>query len=59
MQLGPVVEIGRMHGLGLPLNERLIELIHDLEAGRRGMSPRNVDELRTLNAAAYPTEVPA
>ncbi len=59
MQLGPVVEIGRGHGLRLPLNERLIELIHDLEAGRRHMSPRNVDDLRGLNRTAYPAEVPA
>ncbi|HLN13938.1 MAG TPA: ketopantoate reductase C-terminal domain-containing protein, partial [bacterium] len=59
MQLGAVVEIGRGHGLRLPLNERLIELIHDLEAGRRHMSPRNVDDLRGLNRTAYPAEVPA
>ena len=56
-QLGPVVEIGRGHGLRLPLNERLIELIHDLETGRRPMAPQNVDELRRLAATAYPQEV--
>ena len=59
VQLGPVVEIGRGRGLGLPLNERAIELIHDLESGRRRMSPDNVDELRRLNDAVYPSEVPA
>ena len=59
VQLGPVVETGHARGLRLPLNARVIELIHDLESGRRQMSPSNVDELRRLNAAVYPAEVPA
>jgi 2-dehydropantoate 2-reductase len=56
-QLGPVVEIARGHGLRLPLNERLIELIHDLETGRRAMAPENLAELRRLSQSAYPQEV--
>jgi len=56
--LGPVVEIARTHGFRLPLNERLIELIHDLETGRRAMAPGNLVELRHLSDAAYPEEVP-
>jgi len=59
VQLVPIVEIGHGHGLCLPLNERLIELIHELESGRRRMAPGNVDDLRRLNETAYPTEVPA
>jgi len=57
-QLGPVVEIARTHGLALPLNERLIEVIHDLETGRRVMARENLAELRGLSDAAYPEEVP-
>jgi 2-dehydropantoate 2-reductase len=52
--LGTVVEIGETHGLSLPLNRRLIELIHDLEEGRRKMHPGNLAELRTLNERLYP-----
>jgi len=55
-QLGPVVEIAHRHGLPVPLNERLVEIIHDLETGRRQMSPRNMDELRGLCKTAYPGE---
>lgn len=52
--LGTVVEIGRRHGLSLPLNARLIELIHDIEEGRRSMDRANLAELRALNARVYP-----
>jgi 2-dehydropantoate 2-reductase len=34
-QLGPIVDIGRRHGIPVPLTARLIELIHDLEENRR------------------------
>lgn len=51
--LGTVVEIGAVHGLSLPLNRRLIELIHDLEEGRRKMDPANLAELRALNGGLY------
>ncbi len=57
-QLGPVVEIARSHGFELPLAACLIEMIHELEAGRRAMAPQNLAELRRLNEAVYPKEVP-
>jgi len=57
--LGTVVEIGRTHGLSLPLNQRLIALIHDLEEGRRTMSRANLDELRRANAEFYPDHTAA
>ena len=57
--LGTVVEIGRGRGLSLPLNERLIALIHDLEQGRRPMSRANLDELRRANAEFYPDHTAA
>jgi 2-dehydropantoate 2-reductase len=34
-QLGPIVELGRQAGVEAPLTARLIELIHDVEEGRR------------------------
>ncbi len=55
-QLGLVLDIARGRGLRLPLTARLTEVIHDLEAGRRRMASANLDELRRLNEATYPSE---
>jgi 2-dehydropantoate 2-reductase len=52
-QLGDVIAIGRARGIDLPLNARLVELIHDLEAGRRTMDPENLAELRRLDEGVY------
>ena len=52
-QIGPVVEVARVHGLEAPLNQRLVELIHALEEGRRPMARANLDELRRLNEEMY------
>ena len=38
-QVGAVVEVARGHGLEVPLLARLVELIHDVEEGRRPLSP--------------------
>jgi 2-dehydropantoate 2-reductase len=46
-QLGPIVEAGRRLGIPTPLTERLIALIHDLEAGNRSFSRNNIDLLIT------------
>ena len=43
--LGATVAKGRLLGIKLPLTERLIAMIEDLEAGQRAMSWANVDEL--------------
>jgi len=51
--LGVVVTAGRSRGLEAPLNRRLIEIIHDLEEGRRAMAPANLAELRRLNGDVY------
>ena len=55
-QLGLVAEIARQHRLGTPLNDRVIEMIHGLESGRRTRGPANIEELRALNEAVYPGE---
>jgi 2-dehydropantoate 2-reductase len=52
--IGLVVATARRHKLTVPLNERLAELIHDLETGRRGMAPANLDVLRRVNDEMYP-----
>jgi 2-dehydropantoate 2-reductase len=52
-QLGIVVTLGRAAGVATPLTERLVELIHDIEDGRR---PQSLDTLDLL-AAARPATV--
>ena len=50
-QLGPVVELGRTHGLATPLTARLVALIHAIERGERPLELANLDELAGLVAA--------
>ena len=47
-QLGPIVAIGARLGVPTPLTARLIELIHDIEEGRRPLQTANLDELARL-----------
>lgn len=42
---GSTLERARRHGLAMPLTERLLALIEDLETGRRAMSWANLDAL--------------
>jgi 2-dehydropantoate 2-reductase len=51
-QIAPIVEIGQSHGLAGPLTARLVELIHDLENGRRRQGWASLDELVALHEAA-------
>jgi 2-dehydropantoate 2-reductase len=54
-QIGLVAEIGRGHGLEMQLTTALVDMIHDLEDGRRQMSWANLEELdRLRNAASMP-----
>ena len=55
--LGAVLDLAHGHGLLLPLTARLVDVIHDLEQGRREMIPANLEELRRLNETAYSGEV--
>jgi 2-dehydropantoate 2-reductase len=50
--LGATVARGRTLGLAMPLTQRLIALIEDLEENRRVMSWANVEELVAANARA-------
>ena len=44
-QVGTVAEIAAGHGIDTPLLRRLVELIHDIEEGRRDMSADTFHEL--------------
>ncbi len=44
-QVGAVADIATGHGIDTPLLRRLVALIHDLEDGRREMSPKTFHEL--------------
>ena len=45
MQLVPVAAAGRAHGMACPKLAGLIAMIHEIEAGERSLSDRNLDEL--------------
>ncbi|SED70786.1 2-dehydropantoate 2-reductase [Rhizobiales bacterium GAS191] len=46
-QLGPVVEIGRAHGLDCPTLSRLLWMVGEIEAGKRRQDDLNLNELMT------------
>ena len=49
-QVGAVAQIAARHGIDTPLLVRLVELIHDIEEGRREMSPETFHELTKVLA---------
>jgi 2-dehydropantoate 2-reductase len=42
---GPIIEDAHRRGLAVPLLERMVEMIHEIEEGRRDFSSANLDEL--------------
>lgn len=48
--VGPVVEIGARYGIACPTLARLVEMIHEVEDGRRPMSDDNAIALRDESA---------
>jgi 2-dehydropantoate 2-reductase len=44
-QIAPIAALGRESGIGTPVIERLVELIHDIEDGRREQSWETLDQL--------------
>lgn len=44
-QLGPIVSIGQEVGVVTPITARLIEMIHEIEAGKRLLDWKNLSEL--------------
>jgi len=51
-QLGIVVALGREAGVATPLTARLVELIHDIEDGRRARSIETLDLLASPSQAS-------
>jgi 2-dehydropantoate 2-reductase len=47
-QLVPIIEIGKKHGISMPLTTLLVQAIQELEAGIRQMSWDNLTELNNL-----------
>jgi 2-dehydropantoate 2-reductase len=53
-QVGAVLRIGREHGLAMPLTDRVVTMIHELEDGVRQRTVANIDELELLRASSAP-----
>jgi 2-dehydropantoate 2-reductase len=51
VQILPIVECGVRHGIGCPATSRLVEMIHEVEQGKRPMSDDNLVELARSAAA--------
>jgi 2-dehydropantoate 2-reductase len=45
VQIAPIAEIGARHGIACPAITRLVDMIHEVEQGRRGLSDANLTEL--------------
>ena len=57
-QFGPVFDLAQRHHRPLPLLTVLIDLIHELEDGRRRTSGENLQRLREADARNYPVTDP-
>ncbi|MFP4457505.1 MAG: ketopantoate reductase family protein [Clostridia bacterium] len=55
-QVNAVVKQGEDLGLKLPLNKLLVDIIHDLESGKRIMEIANLEDLYELDRKTYPTD---
>ncbi|HUX20277.1 MAG TPA: 2-dehydropantoate 2-reductase [Spirochaetia bacterium] len=42
---GYLVELGRLHGAATPVNERIVEMVKEIEQGRRAIGTANLDDL--------------
>ena len=51
-QLGPIVTLGAEVGVPAPLTARLIELIHEIEEGKRAMDYANMDAMQDVLRAS-------
>jgi 2-dehydropantoate 2-reductase len=49
VQIAPIAEIGARHGLDCRTTRRLVEMIHQVEEGRRPMTDDNLLELARVN----------
>ncbi|PKR77920.1 hypothetical protein CEY16_08320 [Halalkalibacillus sediminis] len=51
--LGPVIEKGEKFGLDMTLTQKILDMIVELEEGRREMTKENIEELKTLSEEKY------
>jgi 2-dehydropantoate 2-reductase len=58
-QLGIVVRLGREANVATPLTARVVELIHDIEAGRREQSLETLARLASLTTEQATTALPS
>ncbi len=49
VQIAPIAEIGARHGIDCRATRKLVEMIHEVEAGRRAMTDDNLLELARVN----------
>jgi 2-dehydropantoate 2-reductase len=54
-QLGPIPAIGSEYGLATPITAKVIEMIHDIEEGRRKLDMANLDELKRMGGSGRST----
>lgn len=52
--VGVTVELGQKLGLSMPLNRRLVELVKEIEQGKRSICTQNLLDLRETYRQAYP-----
>ncbi len=52
--VGVTVEMGEEQGLDLPMSKKLIEMVHQIEEGKRGISTENLLELAAAFERFYP-----
>jgi len=48
MQLAPIVDTGRSHGIDCPKLDALVRMIHEIENGKRPLSDDNLSELLSV-----------
>lgn len=51
MQVAPIVATGREQGIPTPVNTAVLEIVHQIEAGKRGMGRDNLDEIARRSGA--------
>ena len=49
VQIAPIAEIGARHGIDCRATRKLVEMIHEVEEGRRPMTDDNLLELARVN----------
>ena len=56
--VGVTVQMGEKLGLSLPLNKKLVDMVKEIEAGRRTICTENLMELKAEYERIYPYGIP-